>query len=342
MPPGAAKKEKPSGADKMTPEKGQPTLAESLLRRRQRECAVLSLSAKLSNLQIPAVPPAAVIVAPVIAVHVKPTPVAVPPAAAFVAPVIAVPVKPAPVAELPAAESAAGRRPQAYGKHSNALRAKAIRMVRKKEKSIGAVAAELKISRSTLKGWLARDDHYLELAEQQPDACRERDFEKYAPDFDQFKANMAEAADAGEGLTNEEMKVMLAAESDVWRKASDGKQLLKLNQFRRKLGLSLRKVTGTSQIVPENRDKIRIAFGRQLEKLLEAEEPDVIVVADETFLNWFPARGKVHARRGTRDVTVRPRRRQLRPLWRSSRLQRSRPYTCPSRLFIGRHPRASR
>jgi hypothetical protein len=41
--------EKPAGADKMTPEKGQPTLAESLLRRRERECAVLS--AKLSNLQ---------------------------------------------------------------------------------------------------------------------------------------------------------------------------------------------------------------------------------------------------------------------------------------------------
>jgi hypothetical protein len=42
--------------------------------------------------------------------------------------------------------------------------------------------------------------------------------------------------------------------------------------------------------VPKDRDQIRIAFGHQLEKLLEAEKPDVIVVADETFLNWFPDR----------------------------------------------------
>jgi hypothetical protein len=125
---------------------------------------------------------------------------------------------------------------------------------------------------------------------------------EYESLFDLLYEEYLVRAELCTGMSVHAARVFCCDASEKFRKIPLKKQYENLATFKLHYCLSIRRITGTAQLLPENARLLTVAYFEMLRRAFDFWRPSGIWVLDETSVLWYPSVTKTLAKRGAKTV----------------------------------------
>ena len=127
---------------------------------------------------------------------------------------------------------------------------------------------------------------------------------KYKALFEEAHRMYLAARDLYAGVSMASVRSFCCSQSEDFRKLLPKKQYESLAVFKQHYGLSVRRVTGLTQLLPQNADARVAQFHLMLHNAYRESQPEQLILLDETAVWWNPSAATTLAPRGAKRVVI--------------------------------------